>query len=96
MDFIRRYAHWTNKPIMFTEWMDGYNDGYIAGTAFPQWAVANGVVAVGYWDDNTGLISAHSGTRAGYQSSFGSMTFTGNALFTPKPVPHAALSAIGW
>ena len=89
-----------NKPMIFPEWCETYNDGYII-TQFAAWMASHNVVAHSYWNSNDAIGTSQGfgciittdqngnpmpTKRAAFIAAFGNTSY-GGSYWTYKPIP---------
>ena len=87
MNQISAFAKQHGKPLIIPEWADDY-DGSNIPRMF-QWAAANNVVAMAYWDDDSGTGKRIPSLLYGisnWQSSVGNTQYTGS-YWSLLPLP---------
>jgi hypothetical protein len=81
-----------NRPMVFPEWCDKFDDGYVT-SHFANWVNTHNVVAVVYWDDPGTLappespcaVDSSPAKLAAYQKAFGNHKYAGT--YWPVVIP---------
>jgi hypothetical protein len=103
---VADHAKLHNKPVVIGEFCDEWNDGYVS-SRFWNWAVANNVVAIGLWVDDTGVtinhpascdlsLPANSVTLSTLNGAIGNTPYNGRFWKPHKAIPPAIPNNIGY